>query len=222
MSKSVSSDSRKTYLAVKVDVVDSRRASDRSALQRQLFAATDTCNSRLGEAVAARFVVTHGDEVQGMLHTPASEALVSCLEVWVDALRPHQLRFGIGAGSLSTPLRQEAIGMDGEAWYRAKEAVDTAHGRRKHLHISGLPGDGDRVIAAVANLLLTLRTDWTDKQLHAVGLVERYDTQQEAAAAMGVTPTTFSRHLAAAHWHEYREGRTALKLLMAELYTKGD
>lgn len=64
------------YLAVKLDVVRSRRVRRRSALQDALFSLCDRVNRLYANVITSAFTVTHGDEIQGML--PAREVAV-CL-----------------------------------------------------------------------------------------------------------------------------------------------
>lgn len=211
----------KRYLALKIDVVSSRRAADRAKLQEQLFRAAETCNARFEDEVAARFLVTHGDEVQGMLHDEGASDLLPIIEAWMDALRPHRLRFGVGYGTINTPMQELAIGMDGDAWHRAKEAVDRADRERRQLHVIGYGDELDAALNALGNLLLILRSGWTDRQLQAVDHAQRAPTQSDAAKQMGVAPATFSRHLSSARWPEYRDGHEAFKLLICGLVRPG-
>lgn len=211
------SKSRPRYIAIKLDVVRSRRAKDRPALQARLFETAQQTNNRWRKALASRFIITHGDEAQGMLLWEGRAALLGCIEDWVDGLLPHKLRFGIGVGRLDTPVRADAIGMDGEAWHRASDAVRTARSQRKHFAMIGTTADADRALTALANLLLTIRYEWTEKQTEAIRHVARARTQAEAARKMGIAAATLSRHLSAAKWDVYREGREAFSALLARV-----
>lgn len=207
---------RERFIAVKLDVVASRRARDRAALQALLAATTRLVNRTFARWLAASFIVTHGDEVQGMFKLEGVRNLLPCLETWVDEVRPYRVRFGVGVGALATPIQPQAIGMDGPCWYRAKEALDTAHKERKAFHIvTGRPAR-DGQLSAFANLLFVLRRGWTDRQVQAVRLLQSARTQAEAAAAMGVRPATFSNHLSGAHWQEYVAGRNAFMELLGD------
>ena len=208
---------RERYVAVKIDVVRSRRAKDRPALQASLFATAEKVNDRWQAAIASRFIVTHGDEVQGMLHWSGRAALLGCVEDWVDGLLPHKVRFGVGVGRLDTPVRPEAIGMDGEAWHRASDAVRIARNQRKHFALIGTTPDTDRALTALANLLLAVRYEWTPKQADAIRHVASSRTQAEAARKMRIAAATLSRHLSAANWDVYREGRETFVEIISRL-----
>ncbi len=211
------SEIRPRYVAIKLDVVRSRQAKDRSALQARLFETTGRASERWKGELASRFIVTHGDEVQGMLHWDGRSALFPCIEAWVDGLLPYRVRFGVGVGELSTPVQPDAIGMDGAAWHRAYDAVQTAHNDRKHFAVLGMSHEVDQALTALANLLLNIRYGWTDKQANAVQHVVQSRTQAEAAKKLGITPATLSRHLSAANWDLYREGREAFTALLASV-----
>lgn len=50
----------------------------------------------------------------------------------VDNIHPIQLRFGLGFGPLNTSIKENALGMDGPAFYSAREAIKTASDRSGH------------------------------------------------------------------------------------------
>ena len=58
------------YIAVVGDVVASRQAPERGELQSRLQQALEQVNERFSGVVASRFVLTLGDEFQGLLLSP--------------------------------------------------------------------------------------------------------------------------------------------------------
>lgn len=204
------------FIAIKLDVVHSRRVADRTQLQAQLFSVTDDNNIRFRKHVQADFIVTHGDEVQGLLKYPC-EDLFAVLERYNDALRPHFVRAGIGLGTLSTPLQTHAIGMDGPAWHRAKEAIETASSDRKFVAFQGFGAGEDAVCTSLGNMLLWQRSRWTDSQRNIIERLDLGMKQKDIAEEMGVSPAAVSKSLTASGWRHYQEARKVMRM-----YLKGD
>ena len=110
------------YVAIIGDLVRSRQIRDRNAVQCQLQAALDQVNKKYADQIAANFLITLGDEFQGILQEPG--CLMPILSDIADAIRPVQVRFGVGIGELTTEVnRNAAIGADGPAFYRARSAI---------------------------------------------------------------------------------------------------
>ncbi|MFQ5944301.1 MAG: SatD family protein, partial [Anaerolineales bacterium] len=84
------------YIAVIGDVVGSRSAGDRSGLQERLGGGIRDVNTAFDNTIAADFVLTVGDEFQGLIGS------ASALDLILSTLRTHafpaELRFGVGLG----------------------------------------------------------------------------------------------------------------------------
>lgn len=209
------------FLAVKLDIIRSRRISNRALVQETLLRAVDAANERFLGSLQSTFVVTHGDEVQGLLGVDEPEKLVDVIEHFVDSLEPIELRFGVGFGTLNTSLRPVAIGMDGEAWYRAQAAIEVAAREHKFAQFSGFGETADEAISAVTNMLLFLRWRWSREQRAVVSLLQTNATQAQIAAHQGVSEAAISKRLAAAGWRFYRDGRKALGSLLEGAVLQG-
>jgi DNA-binding CsgD family transcriptional regulator len=127
------------------DLVGSRKAGDRGALQRRLVEALREVSDRL--PVAQRFEPTLGDEYQGACDT-LSEALTAALLVRLALLPEVDTRCGVGLGEVlvhdasRTPLLQ-----DGPGWWTAREAIDAIGGRRDERR-TWFVGEGSATINA--------------------------------------------------------------------------
>src|SRR3990172_1671185 len=106
-----------TYLAVIADIVRSRAITDRGAFQKRLARAIASVNKRFAQTIASKLVLTVGDEFQGLL--ASEDQIVAMLASLRSGIHPVELRFGIGVGEISTPLRPEALGMDGGCFHHA-------------------------------------------------------------------------------------------------------
>src|SRR5688572_7174738 len=110
-------------IAVIGDMVHSRELSpkDRASAQRDFSHLITLLNRRYRRSIAARFVITLGDEFQGLLSNP--EVIPDL--VWLIETEYHQrdLRLGFGMGALHTPLRPVALNMDGPVLHNARAAI---------------------------------------------------------------------------------------------------
>lgn len=130
------------YWALIGDVVGSRRVADRARLQARLERVLRDLNRGWGEALAARFALTLGDEFQALFRGP--DALPAAVERVCHGLVGTGVRFGVGWGELATPLRRRAVGMDGPCFHRARAAIESARRGRRLVAVE--PGDRKSVV----------------------------------------------------------------------------
>ena len=202
------------FVAVKMDMRSSRRIRDRERAQEQFIQVMQALNREFAPSIQARFIVTHGDEAQGMLKRESAPDALAVMERAIEGVVPVELRFGIGMGTLSTPLQPDAIAMDGEAWHLANRALGLARSRRKYVVFGGFGEQVDRQLCALTNLLLYMRNGWSMEQRRAIELVDAGMMQSAAARALGVSESAISQRLASAGWHFYKDGREAVTDLL--------
>ena len=182
------------YLAVIGDVIRSRDVKDREALQQNLRLAIERVNNRHGETIAAGFVLTIGDEFQGLLrHVAGLEALLADLRA---AVHPIELRFGMGLGGLDTPLERVALGMDGSCFHRARSAIERATQRRTEIEVE--TGNADTSFHIYALLYSGMRRGWTARQRQVMDLSMSGVSGKAIANRLGITASAVSQHLHAA------------------------
>jgi|Deesub1362A_J573_1020465.scaffolds.fasta_scaffold03128_3 uncharacterized protein YukE len=182
------------YLAIIGDVVASRAASDRARLQARLQAGLEQVNAAFTGQLASTFVLTVGDEFQGLLRD--ASGLSRLLAQVSAALHPVEVRFGLGIGPLDTPLRPRALGMDGPCFHRARAAVQRAEERRTALEVE-VPLD-QPALEIYSLLYSQLRQGWTAKQRQVVDLSMAGFNGRAMAARLGVSPSAISQRLHAA------------------------
>jgi len=205
-----------SYIAVIGDVVGSRSAADRSELQDRLGGGLRDVNAAFDDTIAAEFVLTVGDEFQGLL------SAAGALDLILATLRTHafaaELRFGIGVGPLETALRSQAIGMDGRCFHNARQAIERAAERRTPVEVQA---EGPEAPFEIYSLLYgVIRSRWTTRQREVVDLSASGLEGREVAAYLSITPSAVSQHLKAAGAKELRaatvEWRTQIENAMLE------
>lgn len=183
------------YVAVIGDVKRSRHVEDRWGLQKTLERALDAVNETLRDELAAKFVVTLGDEFQGLLKSPVTiMRVLNALEACLDGT---PMRYGVGRGTLMTDLREHAIGMDGPCFQMAREAIVAGKGAGRWATVSGFDRDDD-VLNGLLWLIGAVRGRWTSVQRETVEHVRAARTQREAAAMLGVHESSVSQALKSA------------------------
>lgn len=192
------------YIAIKIDVVRSRSVANRQQLQDRIFAVVSDANDLFADKLASQLTVTHGDEVQGLLPALHVDACVPLCEHFIDGLQPQRVRIGAGVGRLATKLKPTAIGMDGEAWYRAQAAIERARRTRSVFVLEGPDASMENDINAILDFLLSHRLGWTDNQREAVQLLHALGSQQAVASHLEISKAAVSKRLSGCMWDKYQ------------------
>src|SRR5258708_10299691 len=153
----------KLYVAVIADAIDSRGLAPpaRKRLQTALQQALPRLNQRYRKALAARFDVTLGDELQCLL--------ADARTIWEIS---HYIRYqfpevdwvvACGRGPITTALIPgiTAPKVDGPCFHAARAALEVAKRDRQVLTLSGFPAEH---IPAFAAYYSGLYWSWTARQ----------------------------------------------------------
>ncbi|MBP1986215.1 SatD family protein [Halolamina salifodinae] len=210
------------YVALIGDIRGSRALNDRNEAQKEFKRVINSLNDHVpASAIASQFTVTTGDEFQVLLTdaTAAVEAAVTAS----DQFHPARLRFGIGSGELATEVNpDQAIGMDGPCFHRAREAINSAEKDAAWLRVAGWPDDLDRQINSLSDLVQCVREDWTERQAEFAVALEEEGSQKRVAERFDVSKSTVSESLSAGHVQEVRAAETTLAELLQQNLPEGD
>ena len=190
------------------DMVQSRAlsANDRAKAQREFAGLVKLLNQRFRKSTASKFVVTIGDEFQGLLHT--AEVIPELIWTVEADYAARQIRMGVGAGVLHTPIQASALNIDGPVLHEARAAITFARDKRMLGGVFKGFGEQDAVLTGYAQVLRFMRSNWTDRQREVVGLLREGLTQVEIAERLGVSKQAVSDHAVAAGGDAYRLGET--------------
>ncbi|GAA3647830.1 SatD family protein [Microbacterium marinilacus] len=186
------------------DVVSSRNAPDRNALQREIESAALAVEKAHPRA-AQPWWPTAGDEFQAVYDT-IEDALVATLYLQLALPEGIACRFGIGVGDI-TPVESslaDAI-QDGPGWWAAREAVQRAEerdrgrfpGGRSWLTVHETASAELRAQEGIVNAYLLLR-DQVVADMNARARRAVFDSwlglqQKEIAEKEGVTQAAVSQ-----------------------------
>ncbi|WP_180357540.1 SatD family protein [Streptomyces sp. NP160] len=211
-------------VAVIGDLVGSRRAADRAALQRSLVAVLHDVNSLV--PALQPLEPTIGDEFQATYPDLGSACLAALLVRLALLDTGADVRAGLGAGTTTVvdPAATPPV-LDGPAWWAARRAVETAErlaasprsrsartwfvdrsapvpgdDARHHDHDHDDDEHGDVSAAAGANAFLAVRDDviarMSPRARRLLAHQLRGHPQQVVAQAEGVTQPAVSQALA--------------------------
>ena len=161
------------YYAIIGDIKNSKEIDNRYEVQNKLKKILDDINLKY---IKANFLITLGDEFQGLLNSPAFA--IEIVKYIQRELYPVKLRFGIGIGEISTAINQKAaIGADGPAFYAAREIINFLKNEEKHLknqapdiqikYYNSKSIEIDEINIMLA-LIKVIEDSWTDKQRYTI------------------------------------------------------
>ena len=192
------------YYAIIGDIKASKELSNRKETQDALNCVLKEVNTAYETEIAANFLITLGDEFQGLLKTAGH--LLEIVKYIQRRMYPVKLRFGIGAGEISTKIdRAAAIGADGPAFYAAREMITEIRERENRYKKQAADIQMDcygravfavRAINTMLSLLKVIEDSWTEKQRYTIwDMMIHQGSQEMCAARMGTSQSTVARRL---------------------------
>jgi hypothetical protein len=204
----------KPCIALIADMVRSRevRRVQRPKVQERFKEFVTYLNKTYSRSILSRFVITLGDEFQGLLSsaTPIPDLMWDIDQRFSD----RHLRVGVGFGFLHTPVQKEAINVDGPALYFARAAIQAAEKERSFGGVFFGFGELDPVMNGLARILWFHRSKLTSQQLRIAELLRRGLSQSEAADELNITRQAVSKQVVSTGWWSYTEAESAWRILI--------
>ena len=205
----------KQYVAVIGDIRNSKGLHDRGEVQQRLGAVLDEINEKYSSDIAAKFLITLGDEFQGLLSDISH--LLEIIRMIQRHLYPVDVRFGIGIGEITTAINKEAaIGADGPAYYAARNMIDELRVQEKKLKNQApdimleVYGRNDDLKTEQINGFLrasrVIENGWSEDQRNTImDMIDNGGSQSESAERLKTTQSTVARRLASGNYITYRD-----------------
>ena len=208
------------YVAIIGDIRASRKIDHRDQTQMALYAVLEELNTIYRDSIASKFIITLGDEFQGLLS--AADQVLSMIRLIQIRMYPVTIRFGIGIGELSTSMPSyRAIGADGPAYHLGRSAIDElkANERRKPaplanilIHAPQCESSFVQLMNTALSLMYAVQSTWTSRQHDVIArMLESASTQAEVARQLGLTQATVQKHLAQANYYTYLNAQQVLE-----------
>ena len=97
--------SERHYFALIGDIIDSRHEQDRYDVQKKLQSILSSVNAEHAAHIAADFLITLGDEFQGLLFAEKGADPIFVADRIIDEMFPVRIRIAIGFGGMATQIR---------------------------------------------------------------------------------------------------------------------
>lgn len=143
------------------------------------------------------YAVTAGDEFQAILSPDANiPQLIFDLRM---KMRPLRLRIGVGFGAVSSRIQPPVNAMGGEAFQRARQALDSIKAGSPKYHVLTAFRSGKEIFDSTANLIYalhdTLLLRITSKQWDTIQVFREKRSLESAAEVLRLDLSTVSRNL---------------------------
>jgi predicted transcriptional regulator len=209
------------YIAVIGDIRGSREVEDREEVQQEFKRVVASLNEAVPKrSIASQFTVTTGDEFQVLLSD--ARAAVEAAVLASDRFDRARLRFGLGRGRLDTAVNpDQAIGMDGPCFHRAREAIKAAETEGAWVRVAGWSATLDQRLNVMFDLVQSIREDWTDRQAEFALALSEEGSQTRVADRFDVSKSTVSESLSAGHVHEVRNAERELADWVQDSFASG-
>ncbi len=190
------------YLVLIGDIVGSRQAGARAALQRRLLGAVQAVNRKRPALLDSPLTITLGDEFQAVYRQAGT--VFGDIFFLLHALAPVRARFALAVGEIVTPLNKEqAIGMDGPAFHLARDLLTRLKAEKRLFAIAGQKDATARLAAPVLAVLSGQVEGWRENRLRLFsGMLEGANSAELAKAAK-ITPRAVNKNIRAADLDEW-------------------
>ncbi len=218
------------YIAIIGDIVQSKELKDRKECQKKFMTVLNAINKKYAEGIASKFMITLGDEFQGLLKNGTDTMrIVSEIEM---KMYPVQIRFGIGIGKITTDINSEIpLGADGPAYYHARKMIEAIKGTEKRNKTSDsnilIASEDNAVVDTLLNTILslctTVRKKWTDRQREiAFDCIEYGDNQVKAAERLGISQSSVQKSLSNSGYYSYKNAMDIVSEVFAQIKVNQD
>lgn len=215
-----------SFVAVIGDIRGSKQLEDRKQTQTVLKETLEKVNRKYENDIAAKFVITLGDEFQGLLFD--GKNVLKIIQEIKTQMYPVELRYGIGVGKITTDINTEmALGADGPGYYNARAAVEhiRQNEKKNKAILSDIRlemNDTDRpqvvLINTVFELMKSIEQTWTDRQREIIWDMLKYrDGQKDAADRFHISQSTIQKALVKGKYYTYENAMENLAEILGEI-----
>lgn len=210
------------YFAIIGDIKNSKKIKNRFQIQEQLQEILKDINQEYDNYLAANFIITLGDEFQGLLNS--TKPLLEIIENIKLKMYPTKIRFGIGFGEISTKINKDmAISADGPAYYCARKMITEIKRSEKSrmrdsVTIKLGSYEKETIVELVNNtfcLWSFIQDRWTPKQTRLIlENITSHNNQREVAEKLGLVQSTVQRGIKSSGYYSYLHTKRILEEIL--------
>jgi hypothetical protein len=176
------------------DVVQSRHAEDRQKLQRQIAAQFAQLNRAEDHKLVSPYTLTLGDEFQAV-YQGADNLFRDCWSI-LYSVYPVRVRFSIGVGGLTTSInRKRAIGMDGPAFYSARDGIAEMKSSGAIFHVTRESEQVSKWINLSLHLISHFTAKWKKNRVYIFHRLLSGDNPKRIAQKASLTVTSVYKNI---------------------------
>lgn len=218
------------YFAVIGDIIESKKIKERRAVKEKLSSVLCEINKMYNEYIASKFMITLGDEFQGLLKS--GTYVMEIIEKIEQGMYPIRIRFGIGVGRIVTDINPELpLGADGPAYYNARKMIDEIKlSEKKKMESKAntkIMIDDNEDISQLINTIFALNTvlksKWTDRQREIIVTYLNFKgTQYEVAKKLGINQSNVQKALSNSNFYTYQQALDTVTIILSNIRGKQD
>lgn len=221
----------KPYVAIIGDIVKSKKLKNRDEVQKKLHDVLSSVNTKYSEYIASNFMITLGDEFQGLLKD--GENTMNIINEIENKMFPVQIRFGIGVGEITTAIdRYIPLGSDGPAYHNARKVINDLKSTEKKTKkgnsniMIASQGDNlniDHILNTIFVLGSTIKSKWSERQREIVlAYIESDNNQIKTADKLGITQSSVNKGLSNAGYYAYKNAIDLVSKALSEIKVNKD
>jgi hypothetical protein len=166
------------------DIVNSKSISQRAKIQSQLSSIFNKIND--DKLLLSPYTITLGDEFQAV-YNKADRVFNHIWQISL-AIYPLKIRFSIGVGEITTKInRKQAIGMDGPAFYNARNGLNELKESGFLFMINSDELASKEIIKQSLFLISHLTAGWKKSRLDILVLLNKNFNIGEIARKLKIT-----------------------------------
>ena len=224
--KMIFSFSYKPYIVIIGDIINSRELEQRGKVQELLKQTLCDINKKYSTDIAAPFMITLGDEFQGLLHN--GKSTMKIIEELRASMYPVRIRFGIGVGGVSTEINQvETREIDGPCYYGARNAIDYLKKNENRYHsdeadtrieMEDDTSGATSLMNTVFSLMSVIEKNWTERQRTIIyDYFLHQDGQEKCAARLEIAQSSVQRGLTNGNYYAYSQALNTINSILGEI-----
>lgn len=217
------------YIAIIGDMKESKKIENRKEVQEKFNKILNEINGKYEEDIASKFIITLGDEFQGLLHN--GEHIMQIISDIERKMYPVKLRFGVGVGAITTDINKDmAIGADGPGYYNARKAIEYLKEKEKRkqtnaadirFEVEGENQEAAIMINTIVSLMTVIKESWSDRQREIIwNMMEHEDSQSKVAERLNIKQPAVQKSLANGKYYAYKEALDNIEKALAEIRRK--
>lgn len=163
--------------------------------------------------------ISRGDEIQVFCSDIIN--IIEAIRQLRYYFRPLKIRIGVGIGGINTEKSDNSWNMDGEAFFKAREALDKVkiQDKKRMTYICSPNEQFDIISNSIYMLMDSIINEWSDSKWESVNAYEVYENYEKAGNSIGKSRQSISNNCKTAHFEKIKQAEEDLKRII-DLYFK--